>query len=366
MAAHRARVGPRLPRIARKGSAPRRRRRTTRCSRGRPAAVRNRRRNAALGGQRCSTWCANSWRSVASRLPAVPGARIRTRPGSGSYRARSESCHATPTVTSPVHPLRPGKAAVNRSQARVVTSRRSPGVSSVNRTVGSIGRAEATTATAATAASTTRAMRDLRTSRTVPAERAVRADLFRPAGSAAVEGEPVHLTPADAGWSFSGLRVLALAPYDRRRIVLDGIEAVALPLSGSCAIEVGSETFELEGRPDVFTRVSDFVYLPSGTEMVVRTEGGCELALPNAPATRALTAHIRSCPCRRGRGPRRWRRDATDQQLPGRRRVRGGATDRRRGPHTRRELVVVPAPQARRGHRGRGSARGDLLLPDPG
>jgi 5-deoxy-glucuronate isomerase len=117
----------------------------------------------------------------------------------------------------------------------------------------------------------------------------VRADLFRPAGSAVVEGEPVHLTPADAGWSFSGLRVLALPPHDRRRIVLDGIEAVALPLSGSCAIEVGSETFGLEGRRDVFSRVSDFAYLPSGTEMVVRTEGGCELALPNAPATRALT-----------------------------------------------------------------------------
>lgn len=113
-------------------------------------------------------------------------------------------------------------------------------------------------------------------------------DLFRPAGSATTDGEPVHLTPEDAGWSFSGLRVLALAPRDRRWIVLDGIEAVALPLSGSCVIEVGGETFELVGRPDVFSRVSDFVYLPSGTEMVVRTESGCELALPNAPATRAL------------------------------------------------------------------------------
>ncbi len=118
----------------------------------------------------------------------------------------------------------------------------------------------------------------------------MRADLFRPAGSAVVEGEPVHLTPADAGWSFSGLRVLALPPGDRRRIVLDGIEAVVLPLSGSCTIEVGGETFELEGRPDVFSRVSDFVYLPTGTEVVIRTEAGCELALPNAPATRALTA----------------------------------------------------------------------------
>jgi 5-deoxy-glucuronate isomerase len=113
-------------------------------------------------------------------------------------------------------------------------------------------------------------------------------DLFRPAGSAAADGEPVHITPADAGWSFSGLRVLSLALGERRVVRLDGIEACALPLSGSCAVEVGGATFELEGRPDVFSRVSDFVYVPSGAEVAISTMDGCELALPNAPATGAL------------------------------------------------------------------------------
>jgi len=116
----------------------------------------------------------------------------------------------------------------------------------------------------------------------------VGADLFRPAGSASAAGEPVHLTPVDAGWSFSGLRVLALWPGERRVLHLDGIEAVALPLSGSCRVEVGSERFELEGRTDVFSRVSDFAFLPSGSEVALTSEHGCELALPNAPATRAL------------------------------------------------------------------------------
>jgi len=116
----------------------------------------------------------------------------------------------------------------------------------------------------------------------------VGADLFRPAGSASAAGEPVHLTPVDAGWSFSGLRVLALRPGERRVLHLDGIEAVALPLSGSCRVEVGSERFELEGRTDVFSRVSDFAFLPSGSEVALTSEHGCELALPNAPATRAL------------------------------------------------------------------------------
>ncbi|HEX6401403.1 MAG TPA: 5-deoxy-glucuronate isomerase [Actinomycetota bacterium] len=114
------------------------------------------------------------------------------------------------------------------------------------------------------------------------------ADLFRPAGAAATDGEPVHLTPADAGWSFSGLRVLALAPGERRVVHLDGIEACALPLAGSCDVEIGDRSFRLEGRPDVFTRVSDFAYVPAGAEVVVSTDGGCELALPNAPASRAL------------------------------------------------------------------------------
>jgi 5-deoxy-glucuronate isomerase len=135
--------------------------------------------------------------------------------------------------------------------------------------------------------------RDLRTQRTVPLRRSMRADLFRPAGTAATAGEPVHITPSDAGWSFSGLRVLALAPGERRALALDGVEAAVLPLAGACAVEVGSTTFDLDGRPDVFSRVSDFVYLPAGSEAVISAPTGCEVALPNAPATRDLDpAHV--------------------------------------------------------------------------
>jgi 5-deoxy-glucuronate isomerase len=121
----------------------------------------------------------------------------------------------------------------------------------------------------------------------------MRTDLFRPAGSAAADGEPVHITPAAAGWSFSGLRVLALAAGDRRILSLEGVEAAALPLAGSCAVEVGSATYRLEGRRDVFSRVSDFVYLPAASEAVLSAGAACEIALPNAPATRALEpAHV--------------------------------------------------------------------------
>jgi 5-deoxy-glucuronate isomerase len=114
------------------------------------------------------------------------------------------------------------------------------------------------------------------------------ADLFRPAGTASAPGELVHLTPADAGWSFSGLRVLTLAPGERRVVRLEGVEACALPLRGSCTVEVSGATHRLEGRPDVFSKVSDFVYLPTSAEVAISTETGCELALPNAPAARTL------------------------------------------------------------------------------
>jgi len=113
-------------------------------------------------------------------------------------------------------------------------------------------------------------------------------DLYRPAGSWAGRTDAVAVTPADAGWEFAGLRVLALGPGERRVLALEGIEAAVLPLSGSCTVEVASRTFALDGRADVFSRVTDFAYLPVGSEAVVSTGGGGEFAVPSAKAERAL------------------------------------------------------------------------------
>jgi len=116
----------------------------------------------------------------------------------------------------------------------------------------------------------------------------VTADLFRPAGSLAGAGEPVALGPEEAGWSFAGLRVVELEPGARRVLRLDGVEAAALPLVGSCTVEVGGRTFALEGREDVFSRVSDFAYLPAGSEAVLSSDAGAEVAVPTALAERRL------------------------------------------------------------------------------
>ncbi|MGH8875245.1 MAG: 5-deoxy-glucuronate isomerase [Acidimicrobiia bacterium] len=114
----------------------------------------------------------------------------------------------------------------------------------------------------------------------------MRTDLFLPAGSAGDGPDPVHLTPEAAGWDYAGLRVLALSPGEQRVVRLDGVEAAVVPLSGSCRVEVGGRSFNLAGRRDVFSRVTDIAYLPLGSEVRLTSPTGGELALPTARATR--------------------------------------------------------------------------------
>ena len=47
-------------------------------------------------------------------------------------------------------------------------------------------------------------------------------ELVRPAGTLADGPDPVDLTPEEAGWGFAALRVIALAPGERRVLTLDG------------------------------------------------------------------------------------------------------------------------------------------------
>jgi 5-deoxy-glucuronate isomerase len=113
-------------------------------------------------------------------------------------------------------------------------------------------------------------------------------DLFRPAGSLADGPDPAAITPEEAGWGYSALRVMALPAGGSRIVTCEGFEAAVLPLSGSCTVEVGSRSFEIEGRRDVFSRVTDFAYLPVGSEARIATAKGGEFALPSARATRRL------------------------------------------------------------------------------
>jgi 5-deoxy-glucuronate isomerase len=112
--------------------------------------------------------------------------------------------------------------------------------------------------------------------------------LHRPHGTLADGPDPVRLDPATANWNYTGLRVLRLTPGEHRVITTGEFEAFALPLSGAVTVLVDDERFDLAGRESVFTRVTDFAYLPRDAEVSLSTAAGCELALPMARCIRRL------------------------------------------------------------------------------
>jgi 5-deoxy-glucuronate isomerase len=98
----------------------------------------------------------------------------------------------------------------------------------------------------------------------------------------------VSITPEQAGWAFCGLRVLELAPGGSHELATGRDELIVLPLSGSCTVTCDGEEFLLEGREDVFSAVTDFVYAPRDAEVRIASEGGGRFALPSARAARRL------------------------------------------------------------------------------
>ncbi|MGW2151668.1 5-deoxy-glucuronate isomerase [Nonomuraea bangladeshensis] len=97
----------------------------------------------------------------------------------------------------------------------------------------------------------------------------------------------VEVTPSQAGWTYSGLRILDLtdAPVT---FSTGEEELLVLPLAGSCSVRLPGDRFELAGRPSVFDGPSDFAYVPIGTEVTI--EGAGRIALPSARATEAYPA----------------------------------------------------------------------------
>ncbi|GAA3072291.1 5-deoxy-glucuronate isomerase [Pseudonocardia yunnanensis] len=98
------------------------------------------------------------------------------------------------------------------------------------------------------------------------------------------------ITPENAGWGYSSLRVLELPSGGTATFGTGEDEMVVLPLSGSCTVESDGERFEVAGRETVFSRVTDFVYVPRDAQVTVSSAAGGRFALPGARATRRLTA----------------------------------------------------------------------------
>lgn len=109
---------------------------------------------------------------------------------------------------------------------------------------------------------------------------------YWPSGTLARSGSDVLLTPRDAGWTYTGLQVetlngvLEFATADR--------EFAIIPLSGGLRVEVEDLSFELEGRPDVFSRVTDWAYIPLNTEVRLQAPRGTRVALASSLASRCF------------------------------------------------------------------------------
>jgi 5-deoxy-glucuronate isomerase len=100
----------------------------------------------------------------------------------------------------------------------------------------------------------------------------------------------LELTPQACDWAYASLRVLELPPGAAVHLDTGPEEMLVLPLTGACTVIVDGLDLTLNGRRDVFSRVTDFAYLPRDAAVVVRSNGGGRFALPGAQAGRRLPA----------------------------------------------------------------------------
>ncbi|HEY2174049.1 MAG TPA: 5-deoxy-glucuronate isomerase [Mycobacteriales bacterium] len=119
-------------------------------------------------------------------------------------------------------------------------------------------------------------------------------DHVLPARSTADGALSTVVTPESAGWAYSGLRVLELHPGGRREFTTGDEEMLVLPLSGGCRVSCGGDDYDLVGRSDVFTGVTDFVYLPRDAAAVIESTGGGRFALPSARCERRLPVRMQT------------------------------------------------------------------------
>jgi len=112
--------------------------------------------------------------------------------------------------------------------------------------------------------------------------------LYLPQGSSKDGAFSLVVTPERAGWTYSGLKVLTLAAGGTHTWPTGDDEILVLPLAGSAAVTCAGQTFELQGRRSVFSRVSDFCYAPRDATVTVTSAAGGVFAIPSARCANRL------------------------------------------------------------------------------
>ena len=113
-------------------------------------------------------------------------------------------------------------------------------------------------------------------------------DLHVPAGSTGHDSLTVDISAADAGWTYSGLRVAVLEAGESLALDTGDDELLVLPLAGGVDVETGGEVHRLTGRSGVFEGITDSLYVPRRTAMTLPSAAGGRFALPAETAVRDL------------------------------------------------------------------------------
>ena len=113
-------------------------------------------------------------------------------------------------------------------------------------------------------------------------------DLHGPAGATRHDSLTVDISAADAGWTYSGLRVAVLEAGESLALDTGDDELLVLPLAGGVDVETGGEVHRLTGRSGVFQGITDSLYVPRRTAMTLTSAAGGRFALPAATAVRDL------------------------------------------------------------------------------
>ena len=117
--------------------------------------------------------------------------------------------------------------------------------------------------------------------------------LHRRAGELARHPYSLELTPEEAGWRYSSLRIATLAPGELLELETGDEEWLVVPLAGGAELRVGADAVTLDGRRDVFSGPSDVCYVPPGRSLRLGSTGGGRFALAGARAEGGLPVAYR-------------------------------------------------------------------------
>ncbi|SDY29732.1 5-deoxyglucuronate isomerase [Tessaracoccus flavus] len=114
------------------------------------------------------------------------------------------------------------------------------------------------------------------------------------AGSTANGQYETDVSAQRAGWEWCSIRVLALSAGGAEALDSGEQELLVLPLQGGCVVEIDGREYELAGRTEVWTSITDYLYVPRHTAFTIRSADGGRFALPGSKATQDLP--VRYCP----------------------------------------------------------------------